>query len=458
MTEMSTADAGERLIHATRLTAQEFTRLFQSNRTPLLPPERLKDVFAAEFPETGQDLEEAIRSVLRTIGEYSILPRGTEDFGHMQSRSTLASICGDFFATLINQSLDSWDQSPAATHIEAQVVDWLCRLAGYPVGSGGTFTPGASLSNLTALYLGVEHLLAREGTPDRSVVRVIGSPEDHHSVVRALRVLGIDEKHLISISESSADPVAEIADRINDSAPTIVVITAGTTSRGHCGSLRALESLNRARVWVHVDAAHAGACLFSDSARSLLAGIERADSIALDGHKLLFQPIGCGVLLLRNALTTRCLERSTAYFRLWSQWDLVSQSLLTTRRFDALKLYFSLLVEGRSNIAGRIECTLEAARMVAETIAADPAFELLEMPQLNIVCFRLRAAEGADEHQSIAQILITQRITGVSLARIGDRDWFRVVINDPAITGESAQSTLDRIVQCANDLHQKGVQ
>jgi L-2,4-diaminobutyrate decarboxylase len=186
-----------------------------------------------------------------------------------------------------------------------------------------------------------------------------------------------------------------------------IVATAGTTDFGSIDPLREIASLARqVDIWLHVDAAYGGALLFSPQHREKLAGIEAADSIAIDFHKLFWQPIPCSAFLLNDARHFDAIKLYADYLNPEFHEEkgipnLVTTSLLTSRRFDALKLWISLQSLGREKLAAMIDRTIALADYAAKLIPSHDDLELICEPQLSTVVFRYIAAKEESNRDRI---------------------------------------------------------
>ena len=197
--------------------------------------------------------------------------------------------------------------------------------------------------------------------------------------------------------------------------PLAIVATVGTTDFGSVDPSPELASLAQtAGAWLHVDAAYGGALLFSAQHRDKLRGIEAADSIGIDFHKLFWQPIPCSAFLLRDSRHFDSIKLNADYLNPEDHEDqgipnLVTTSLLTTRRFDALKLWISFQSLGRAKLAAMIDRTVELARHAASTIRNTPQLELLSEPQLSTVVFRYVPSQHHTDSDAI-NAAIRQRL------------------------------------------------
>jgi L-2,4-diaminobutyrate decarboxylase len=302
-------------------------------------------------------------------------------------------------ASALNPSLDSWDQGPAAIAVEDQVISALTALAGFDASrGGGILTSGGTESNLTALLLAREHAGAG--------VTVLASELAHFSLARAAGVLGLGEDAVVSIPadrDGRLRPDALDASLAALPGPAVVVATAGTTDFGSIDPLEEVAAIAGSHgAWVHVDAAYGAGALLSNSLAPLLRGLDRADSVSLDFHKLGWQPIAAGVLLVRDAALLEPLERRVAYLNAADDEHAglpgtVGRSLRTTRRLDALKLAVTFRALGREGLGALVDACHALARHAAAAIDAHPLLTLEADPVLTSVVFRFVDDRHGDE-------------------------------------------------------------
>ncbi len=331
---------------------------------------------------------------------------------HLQCPTLLSAAAAELAIGVTNQSLDSYDQAPAATLVEDHLVRWLAATLGLAGGSG-VLTSGGSASNLLGLLLARERACAREqrwakgaGLPEQHARwRILASTAAHDSVRRAAAVLGLgagsvvgvatDDRGRIDVAALDAALAALAGAELE---PIAIVATAGTTDLGAIDPLAALAERARAcGAWLHVDAAVGSAFALSPRLAPLLDGIERADSITADLHKLWFMPIGASALLVRDVALLGAVHHHSDYLnRADDEADgvlnLVGRSLDTSRRFDALKILVGLRATGRRQLAAMIEQLVELARYAAGAVDAHDELELLAEPSTVMVVFRWRPA------------------------------------------------------------------
>ena len=263
------------------------------------------------LPERGSDplavLDVAIRDVL-TPGLNIDHPRF---FGFVPGTANPVGALSDALSAGFSVFAGAWLASPGAAVVELVVLDWLRELCGLPAGSEGLFVSGGSAANLTALAVALEERAGAE----RSRATVYLSDEAHSSVQRALRVLGVAPAHISVLAAdrdqrlAPADVAAAVrSDRAAGRLPVCVVATAGTTGTGAVDPLDELRGLcDEEGLWLHVDGAYGAPAVMCERGRAQLSGLGLADSLTVDPHKWLFQPLEAGCLLVRDGAA---LERT----------------------------------------------------------------------------------------------------------------------------------------------------
>ena len=330
---------------------------------------------------------------------------------HLQCPTLLSAAAAELAIGVTNQSLDSFDQAPAATLVEDHLVRWLAATLGLADGSG-VLTSGGSASNLLGLLLARERACARDprrrrrrappaacALADPRLVRRTRqrAPRGRRARPRQHSVVGVatDDPGRIDVAALDAALAALAGAELE---PIAIVATAGTTDLGAIDPLPALAERARAcGAWLHVDAAVGSAFALSPRLAPLPDGIEQADSITADLHKLWFMPIGASALLVRDVALLGAVHHHSDYLnRADDEADgvlnLVGRSLDTSRRFDALKILIGLRATGRRQLAAMVEQLVELARYAAGAVDAHDELELLAEPSTVMVVFRWRPA------------------------------------------------------------------
>jgi L-2,4-diaminobutyrate decarboxylase len=402
---------------------------------------------------------------------------------HLHCPPLAASLAAEVVISALNQSMDSFDQAPIATVVEQKIIRWLSSEARLPASSGGTFTTGGSQSNYMGLLLARDAFLherwnwsgQKDGLPpDTRKLRILCSEVAHFTVKKSAAQLGLGTSAVVPVGVDDhfrMDPSAlgQALDRLRRQQllPMAVVATAGTTDFGSIDPLH--EIADRARssgLWLHVDAAYGGALLFSAQHRDKLRSLELADSIAIDFHKLFWQPIPTSVFLLADARHFDTIEMHADYLNpeihdAAGIPNLVTTSLLTSRRFDALKLWISCQSLGRFKLGAMIDRTIELANHSADLIRRTRSLELLCEPQLSTVVFRYVPSQpeiAADEiNLAIRQRLFDHGQAVIGHTRVRSLQCLKFTCMNPTVTETQMEELVHAIADLGADL-ERGMQ
>jgi L-2,4-diaminobutyrate decarboxylase len=296
------------------------------------------------------------------------------------------------------------------------VIRALAELVGYPAGTG-VMTSGCTESNLMGL------LLARG---DARRLRVYCSEIAHFSVRRNAGILGLGEDAVTPIPVDAAYRLDLAALRERVGAGDLVVATAGTTDFGSIDPLPEITALCAVRgARCHVDAAYGGGALFSDRLAPLLAGLDRADTVALDLHKLGWQPVAAGVFLARDAAAL--------------------DPLRTTRRVDAFKLAVTFRALGRAGLGRLVDACHELACHAAARIVAHPDLELAADPVLTTVVFRHRG--GGRVNAVLRRRLLERGVAVVGRTEIEGVVWLKLTLLNPHATADDVDALLAAVAE-----------
>jgi glutamate/tyrosine decarboxylase-like PLP-dependent enzyme len=390
-------------------------------RAALEPPPRAG--IAVDTAELRQHLDEPLPErgmpVERILGELEdrlagSLPgtTGPRYFGYVTGGVLPGAAVIHAWTAAVDQNPGLWALSPGASELEELALRWLASLLDYPLGSG-IFTTGATMANLTGLlvarhWLGSRHGVdvASQGVRALPELAVYGSEELHLSDVKALRTLGlgsecirripIDEEHALRVDELAR---AVAADRAAGLAPAIVIAQAGSVGTGASDPLAAIADVCAEEgMWMHVDAAW-GAFLRASRRADLVAGLERADSIALDGHKWLNLPNGIGAALFRDGDPHRAaLAGSAAYLTrpAGAGDDSHERSVEASRNWRGAAAWAALKELGREGVAELVDRCLDLAAALSEAVQRAPRLELVAPAPTVVVNFRY-LPEGASE-------------------------------------------------------------
>lgn len=415
------------------------------------------------------------------VVEHSVAVSHPATAAHLHCPPLVAALLAEVAIGALNQSMDSFDQAPIATVVEQKMIRWLCAEAGLPESANGTFTTGGTQSNYLGLLLARDSFIQKQwnwsvqksGLPaEAKRLRILCSEVAHFTVEKSASQLGLGSDTVVHIPCDAhfRMNVAALQNELSNLRgqgllPMAIVATAGTTDFGSIDPLPEITALAQsADTWLHVDAAYGGALLFSQQHRGKLAGIESADSLGIDFHKLFWQPIPCSAFLLRDARHFDSMKLHADYLNPELHEEagipnLVTTSLLTSRRFDALKLWISLQTVGRNKLAQMIDRTIALAYATATFIKETPPLELIGDPQLSTVVFRyVPEAAGLDAdriNSGIRQQLFDRGSAVIGHTRVRGCQSLKFTCMNPTVTTAEMESLVRKIVETGNELESR---
>lgn len=430
---------------------------------------RVREALAGDpVPETGIGAEPALRALAGLAGWGAADASHPRCAGHLHTPPLSVAVAADTVASALNQSLDSWDQAPAMTGLELEVVAALGALVhGRDVATNGVVTTGGTESNLMGLALARSAAcrriwgtdVMRAGLPAESGrLRIYCSEVAHFSTQRMAGLLGLGEDCVVLVPVDEhhrmrSDELARLLAAEPGTHAMAVVATAGTTDAGAVDPLHEIEALARQHdAWFHVDAAYGGGALFSRRLRPLIDGIERADSVALDLHKLGWQPTAAGVFLARGADSLAPLARQVAYLNTPDDEEagyisLLGHSLRTTRRPDILKIAVTLRALGRDGLGELVDRCHDLASHAAATIDAHPLLERRFDVTLTSVMFRFRDSGSDLVNARIRRDLLASGRAVIGRSEIDGEVWLKLTLLNPEATDDDVDALLDLVAE-----------
>jgi aromatic-L-amino-acid decarboxylase len=393
-------------------------------------PDRVRAQFRAELPRAPTGLDEVYREFSDSIVPYATGNVHPGFMGWVHGGGSAVGMLAEMLAAGLNANLGGRDHIPI--EVERQIVEWTRSMLGFPEGASGIFVTGTSMANLMAVLVARTAALGQSvrqrGVGDAGVTLTAYTSTAAHGCISkamdlagfgsdALRCIATDQCHRIDVAALRARIAS---DRSAGLKPFLVVGSVGTVDIGAIDDLVALSALCREQgLWFHVDGAYGALGILSPALAPLLAGIESADSIALDFHKWGQVPYDAGFLLVRDgqqhretfAAPAAYLRRETRGLSAGSPWPCDLGPDLS-RGFRALKTWFTLKTYGTEKLGAIITRTCALAGYLEARILAEPRLELLAPVQLNIVCFRYRAA---DADQVNGDIVIDIQESGIAV-------------------------------------------
>ncbi|MFD7003466.1 pyridoxal phosphate-dependent decarboxylase family protein [Streptomyces mirabilis] len=386
---------------------------------------RVRDAVGDVLPERGT--EDALRVLVRALAEGAADPADPLCAAHLHCPPLAVATAADLAASALNPSMDSWDQAPAASELEALVTRALAQEIG---ADDALVTTGGTESNQLAL------LLAREA---HAGVRLIHGANAHHSLPRAAWLLGLPDPVVVPAPAGTMD-LAALDEALTElqglRGSLLVAATAGTTDAGLIDPLPDIADLCEAHgTRLHIDAAYGGGLLFSDHHRGKLDGLDRAHTVTLDLHKLGWQPVAAGLLVVKDPHDLDALSHRADYLNADDDTeaglpDLLGRSLRTSRRPDILKVAVTLKTLGRAGLGALVDQVCARAVELADLVEAHPGFELYDPPTLSTVLFR--PAEASDEAvAAVRRTLLHEGRAVLGRALLDDRLWLKATLLNP---------------------------
>jgi aromatic-L-amino-acid/L-tryptophan decarboxylase len=375
-------------------------------------PDEVRARFRAEIPRAPTELGEIYREYSQLIAPYATGNVHPGFMGWVHGGGNVVGVLAEMLAAGLNANLGGRDHMPI--EVERQITEWTRAMLGFPENASGVFVTGTSMANLMAVWVARTAALGKEARQhgvggEGALLTAYTSRAAHGCVSKAmdlagfgtdaLRCMPVDGSHRVDVDAMRAQIRR---DREAGSRPFLVVGSAGTVDIGAIDDLAGLSALCREeKLWFHVDGAYGALGMLSPAIAPRLAGLEAADSVALDFHKWGQVPYDAGFLLVRDserhldafAAPAAYLRRETRGLAAGSPWPCdLSPDL--SRGFRALKTWFTLKAFGTEKLGAMIERTCRLARYLESKVSSEPRLELLAPAQLNIVCFRYRSDDA----------------------------------------------------------------
>jgi glutamate/tyrosine decarboxylase-like PLP-dependent enzyme len=375
-------------------------------------PDEVRARFRRELPRQASDLGEVYSEFAEFIAPYATGNVHPGFMGWVHGGGTAVGMLAEMLAAGLNANLGGRDHIPI--EVERQIVEWTRAMFGLPHGASGLFVTGTSMANLMAVLVArtaaLGQIVRQHGLGEAGALLTAYSSTAAHGCVKkamdlagfgsdAQRSMPVDRLHRVDVAAMRAQISR---DREIGLTPFLVVGSAGTVDIGAIDDLKALSALCREEnLWFHVDGAYGALGVLSPVLAPRLAGLERADSIALDFHKWGQVPYDAGFLIVRDgerhrdafAAPAAYLRREARGLAAGAPWPCDLGPDLS-RGFRALKTWFTLKTYGMAKLGAMIERTCALARYMEARILAEPRLELMAPVQLNIVCFRYRAGDA----------------------------------------------------------------
>uniref|UniRef100_A0A4W4H3Q5 Cysteine sulfinic acid decarboxylase n=1 Tax=Electrophorus electricus TaxID=8005 RepID=A0A4W4H3Q5_ELEEL len=445
-------------------------------------PDQLRDVLDLELRDHGETHQQLLQRV-RDVAKHSVKTNHPRFFNQLFAGVDYHALTGRLLTETLNTSQYTYEVAPAFVLMEDVVLRKLRSLVGWAEGDG-IFCPGGSMSNMYAMNVARYWAFPQAKTQGLwSVPRlaVFTSQESHYSMKKSAAFLGIGTENVyhVKVDESGRmipeDLEAKIVHAKSQGAvPFFVNATAGSTVQGAFDPLDRIADISESNgMWMHVDAAWGGSVLFSKKHKHLVAGIERANSMTWNPHKMLMAGLQCSVILMRDTtdLLMRCHCANATYLFQQDKFydislDTGDKSIQCGRKVDCLKLWLMWKAVGSQGLANRVDMAFANTRYFVEKLKKREGFQLVSEPQFVNVCFwyippSLRGKENsADYKDKLAKVapIIKERMVKQGSMMVGYQpldgrvNFFRMVILSPQLTQSDLDFCLDEIERLGRDL------
>jgi L-2,4-diaminobutyrate decarboxylase len=442
---------------------------------PYIPPDELLSSWEKDFSQAhGQDLKKFYSLII----DQSIHTHHPQCMGHQVSPVIPLAALSDLLGSFLDCGVGVYEMGSAAVVLERVIIKKMASLFGMGDRADGILTSGGSLGNLTALLASrqckdSEYKMGHKGQGSDLQPAVMMSDEVHYSIKKAINVMGWGEDAIISVPVDEhfrlkAGCLEESYRTAGESGKTVLAVVgnACSTSTGSYDPLHEIADFcDDHNLWFHVDGAHGGAAIFSDKYRYLVKGIERADSVIIDFHKMMMMPaLATAVIFKEEDSSYRTFSSRASY--LWEKADEREWYNLGRRTFEctkdmmSIKIYSIFRAFGTQLFSELITSLYDQGVTFGRIISECPDFELAVTPLNNIVCFRFKP-KYVDGHEinkfntQIRQGLIKDGAYHIVQTTIRDKVFLRSVIMNPFTTEKEMVGLLDKIRAIAARISKK---
>ena len=408
----------------------------------------------------GLDLE-SFEPWLQALLRHTTRLHHPGELAHQVASPDVPAALGDLIHGAANQPTSIYEMGAATSAIEAAVVEWMTERLGWDAEAGGVLTHGGSLATFTAL-LAARAAAAPDAWRDGMApgLAVLAPPSAHYSVKRSVAMLGLGERAVIPLEVDELERIrperleaALERARGDGLRPMALAAAACATSTGLHDDLEAVGRFCREHgMWFHVDAAHGASALLSPRHRGLLRGIEQADSVIWDAHKMLRTSSLCAAVLLRHERRLEAAFQQQAAYLFYDDGgegeadlgpDLLGRQLECTKAPLGLKIFLNLAWRGERGLGEYVAGQYDKTARFFELIEAREGFECLCAPESNILCFRY--GRDGDEQVRLRQRLLAEGRFHLSSTEVDGERWLRMSVMAPATDESTIEALLDAI-------------
>ena len=419
----------------------------------------LEAIMREEPPEEGRPSHEVIERAAHEILPIAGRVDHPRFFAFVPSSPTWPGVLADFMAAGHNIFQGTWLGASGPSMLEVVVMDWFRSWIGYPETAGGLFTSGGSAASLDGF------VAAREAAGAPMQPSVYMSDQSHTALIRAATIVGVrpESVRMVPTDEHFCLDMNELhgmimEDRESGLTPIAICGNAGATNTGAVDPLDEIADYCESEdIWFHVDAAYGGFAILTDRGAELLKGLERADSIAMDAHKWLFQPFECGCLMVKDIRKLEGAFSVQPEYLQDTRWgrdhpNFGDRGLQLSRSFRALKVWMSVQTFGMAAFRRSIGQGIELAEQAEAYIRESDVLQIANPASLGVVCFRVNSRTGELNDEQLEEIneavqarVIEEAVAMMSSTRLRGLYSLRFCILNHTTTWEDVRFTLAAI-------------
>lgn len=433
--------------------------------TPLELKERLSLALTAK-PQTDHQLQQDLQNYL----QYAVGTLDPHFMNQLFSGLQPWALAGEMLATVTNTTMATYEASPVATLMERELVQHLCQFAGWKNGDGIMVT-GGSNANLVGMLMARNQLFPdykKTGVNGARLVAFV-SEEAHYSFGKAANIMGLGTDNIRAVAADEQGRMSPEAlkaaikeSRAHGEQPFFIAATAGTTVLGEFDPIDELSVIAREeKIWLHVDGAWGGSVLVSRKHRHLMKGIENADSLGWDTHKMLGTGLVSSFFLTPHANALRSSHGGGGADYIFhasdaGSWDLGPSSLQCGRKADAIKVWFAWRAMGDEGLENYVNTLFTHAQTAATLIKQTAGLELVCEPTSLNVCFRVKRPQhlpSSQWHRSLREHLMKKGQAMVNMATRKDDSFIRLITAHPEQNEKVLKPFLADLLKAAEELN-----
>jgi L-2,4-diaminobutyrate decarboxylase len=438
---------------------------------PVLPwndPDQLAEQFSFA---SGDGDNEPVDQFIKRIIEKSIHIHHPNYIGHQVTSPLPATALVQFCTTLLNNGAAIYEMGPVNMAMERNVIKWFGGSIGYDEGYDGVFTHGGTAGNLTGMLAArqvkTDYNIWEDGVREKDKPGYMISEQAHYSVGRNVKIMGLGDESVVKVPCDShfrmrTDMLEELKTAAESKGIKIIAVVASacSTATGTYDDLNAVADFcSKHDLWMHVDGAHGMGVLFSDKYRNLINGIERADSIVIDFHKMLLVPALNTLVMYKNGERSfETFAQKASYLFQKTQKNLWYNSAVRTIECTKSALgiiaYSAIKYYGKDYYRQYIDSRYDLAKSFATLINSDKELELATEPDANIVCFRFVSGKNDNDklnklNADIRDKIVKEGSFYIVQAELDSKLWLRLTIINPVTSTDVLKNLLQRIKETA---------